>query len=124
MSHLFAEHSFICIVNADFPEVCLHNWIGLPRNSTLFAICYLRVYFIRFQILFSVFRFHNLLVLLNKKYLPGGSVVKNPPANAGDLGSIPGMGRSPGKEMARLSSILAWRFHGQRSLAVFQFTGS
>jgi len=28
---------------------------------------------------------------------PGGSVVKNPPANAGDTGSIPGLGRSPGK---------------------------
>ena len=27
---------------------------------------------------------------------PGGSVVKNPPANAGDAGSIPGSGRSPG----------------------------
>ena len=25
---------------------------------------------------------------------PGGAVVKNPPANAGDLGSIPGPGRS------------------------------
>ena len=24
-------------------------------------------------------------------------VVKNPPANAGDLGSIPGLGRSPGE---------------------------
>ena len=28
---------------------------------------------------------------------PGGSVVKNPPANAGDMGSIPGWGRSPGE---------------------------
>ena len=27
---------------------------------------------------------------------PGGSVVKSPPANAGDAGSIPGTGRSPG----------------------------
>ena len=27
----------------------------------------------------------------------GGSVVKNPPANAGDTGSIPGLGRSPGE---------------------------
>ena len=27
---------------------------------------------------------------------PGDSVVKNPPANAGDAGSIPGSGRSPG----------------------------
>ena len=25
---------------------------------------------------------------------PGGTVVKNPPANAGDTGSIPGLGRS------------------------------
>ena len=25
---------------------------------------------------------------------PGGAVVKNPPTNAGDTGSIPGLGRS------------------------------
>ena len=30
------------------------------------------------------------------KAFSGGSVVKNPPANAEDLGSIPGLGRSPG----------------------------
>ena len=30
-------------------------------------------------------------------HVPGGSVVKNPPANAGDTGSIPGSGRSPGE---------------------------
>ena len=40
---------------------------------------------------------------VNRKYIsahsgkeggfPGGSVVKNPPANAGDVGSIPGPGR-------------------------------
>ena len=28
---------------------------------------------------------------------PDGSAVKNPPANAGDAGSIPGPGRSPGE---------------------------
>ena len=28
---------------------------------------------------------------------PGGSKVKNPPANAGDLASIPGLGISPGE---------------------------
>ena len=27
---------------------------------------------------------------------PGGLVVKNPPANAEDVGTIPGLGRSPG----------------------------
>ena len=28
---------------------------------------------------------------------PGGMLIKNPPANAGDLGWIPGLGRSPGE---------------------------
>ena len=39
-------------------------------------------------------------------------MVKNLPANAGDtgdMGSIPGLGRSPGEGKATLSSILAWR---------------
>ena len=31
---------------------------------------------------------------VNKWGFPGGAVVKNPPANAGDTGSIPGPGRS------------------------------
>ena len=39
---------------------------------------------------------------------PGGSVVKNAPANSGDTGSIPGSGRFPEKEMATHFSILAW----------------
>ena len=28
---------------------------------------------------------------------PGGSVLRNPPANAEDAGSIPGFGKSPGE---------------------------
>ena len=32
-----------------------------------------------------------------KNSFPGSSVVKNPLANAGDTGSIPGPGRSPGE---------------------------
>ena len=39
---------------------------------------------------------------------PGGSLVKNPPAIAGDVGFIPGSGNSLEKEMAIHSSILAW----------------
>ena len=31
------------------------------------------------------------------KGFPGGSVVKNLPANTGDLGLIPGLGRGPGE---------------------------
>ena len=38
-----------------------------------------------------------MLVILPKVIgFPGGSGVKNPPASAGDLGLIPGSGRSPG----------------------------
>ena len=47
--------------------------------------------------------------------VPGGSDGKECTCNAGDLGLIPGLGRSPGWEdpleegMATYSSILAWR---------------
>ena len=40
---------------------------------------------------------------------PGGSVAKNLPANAGDTGSTPGLGRSPGEGNGNHSSILAWK---------------
>ena len=42
----------------------------------------------------------------------GGSVLKNPPANAGDtedFGLIPGLGRCPGGGDGNHSSILAWK---------------
>ena len=43
--------------------------------------------------------------------------VKNPPANAGDTGSIPGSGRSPGEgERQPTPVFLPGKFHGQRSL--------
>ena len=47
---------------------------------------------------------------------PGGSVAKNPPANAGDMVSVPGSGRSPEGGIATHSSFLAWEIPGQRSL--------
>ena len=40
---------------------------------------------------------------------PGGSDGKESAHVAGDLGSIPGLGRSPEEGMATHSSILAWR---------------
>ena len=46
---------------------------------------------------------------LQVKGIPGGSVLKDPPTNAGDSGSIPASGRSLEKEMAAHSSTLAWR---------------
>ena len=40
---------------------------------------------------------------------PGGSDCKASVCNAGDPGSIPGLGRSPEKEMATHSSTLVWK---------------
>ena len=38
---------------------------------------------------------HNLVVSAKEKGFPGSSVLKNPPANAGDTGPISGSGRFP-----------------------------
>ena len=35
-----------------------------------------------------------IIIIIIFSDFPGGTVVKNPPANAGDTGSIPGPGRS------------------------------
>ena len=49
------------------------------------------------------------------KAFPGGSVIKTPPGNAGDKGSIPGSGRSPGKGNGNpLQVSCLGKFHGQR----------
>ena len=55
--------------------------------------------------------------LTQAKGFPGGSVVKNPPANAGDLGSIPGSGRSPGEGNGNpFPHSCSGKSHGQRRL--------
>ena len=44
---------------------------------------------------------------MGEKGFPGGSIVKNPPPNAGGMDLIPGWRRSLEKEMATHSNILA-----------------
>ena len=60
-------------------------------------------------------------VIYYTRGFPGGSVVKNPPANAedtGDMSSIPGSGRSPGGGTGNpLHYSCLEKSHGQRSLA-------
>ena len=60
----------------------------------------------------------------NWKGFPGGSVVKNYPANAGDMGSVSESERSPGKEKGNFTPVfLPGKSHGQRSLAGFSLWG-
>ena len=75
---------------------------------------------------------HSLLTLCIKKItidnldFSGGSMVKNPPANAGELGSIPGLKRSFGEGNGNpLTSVfLPGKYHGQRSQVGYSPWGS
>ena len=55
---------------------------------------------------------------------PHSSVSQEPACSAGDPGSIPGWGRSLEKEMATLSSILAWRIPWTEEPGGLQSMGS
>ena len=54
----------------------------------------------------------------------GGSAVKNPPANAGDIGLIPGSGDPLEKERTTHSSILAWELPWTEEPGRLQSIGS
>ena len=62
----------------------------------------------------------NIFLIVNYLYwsvFPSGSVVKNPPANAGDASSISGSGRFPGVGNGNpLQLFLSGKFHEWRSL--------
>ena len=56
-------------------------------------------------------------MLYHKRAFPGGSVVKNLPANAGDEGLIPRLGRLPrGGNGNTLQYSCLEKSHGQKSL--------
>ena len=55
---------------------------------------------------------------------PGGSALKHLPANAGDTGSIPELGRAPGEEMATHSSLPAWEVPWTEESGGLQSMGS
>ena len=53
---------------------------------------------------------HLLVFMQKRRGFLGGAVVENPPATAGDMSWIPGLGREPlEEEMATHSNILAWK---------------
>ena len=65
------------------------------RGGLIFTSCKLKIVWINFNYCNII----SLEISLRtfRRAFPGGSVVKNPPASAGDKGSIPGSGRSPGE---------------------------
>jgi len=65
-----------------------------------------------------------LLSLPRTQFITGGAVVKNPPANAGDVGLIPELGRSLEKGMATHSIIHAWEIPWTEEPGRLQSIGS
>ena len=49
------------------------------------------------QLILSIYIYYLNVTNKYAQRFPGGSEVRNLPANAGDAGSIPGLGRSPGE---------------------------
>ena len=67
--------------------------------------------------------FYN-TVLFDSLGLPGGSEVKASSCNAGDLGSIPGLGRSPGEGNGNPLQYSCWRIPWTEEPGGLQSTGS
>jgi len=84
--------------------------IEMQNEKTLFTNVYQQFVYgiLQFQSIMTMMLLKNFCCGIIALGFPGGSVVKNQPANA-DVGLISGLGRSPGKEMSTLSSILAWK---------------
>ena len=60
---------------------------------------------------------------VTKISFPGGSEGKASACNAGDPGSIPGSGKSPGEGNGNPSSFLTWRIARMEQPGGLQFTG-
>ena len=65
----------------------------------------------------------RIFLLLRPISFPGGSDGKESACNAGDMGLIPGSGRSPGEGNDNPLVFLPGKFHGQRSLAGYSLWG-
>ena len=80
----------------------------MSQKGSSYDLCK-RVVCLHFPLSFFVFVFVFVLIVpgLICGFL-GGSVVKNLPANAGDIGSLLGFRRSPEGGTAIHSNILAW----------------
>ena len=89
------------------------------------SIQFLYPYFYISYMCFLLLNSRSFLFILDINLLcfPGGSDGKASACNAGDLGLIPGPGRSPG-EMAIHSSILAWKIPWMEEPGELQSMGS
>ena len=98
--------------------------------GALSSIYIISVYFLEdFEKLKNIFiAYNDLLEFRSHKIIdrgfPGGSVVKDPPANAGEADSIPGFGKMPWRRKWQSTPVfLLGESHEQRSLAGYRLAG-
>ena len=73
------------------------------------------------EILWAVFSARFTLHIIQLWGFPGDSVVKNMPANGGDVGLIPRLGRSPGEGNSNpLQYAFLGKSHGHRSRVAYK----
>ena len=74
-----------------------HNWVTelnwVLKQQTYFS----QFWRLRESEIMVRFLVKTLFLIYRWPFFPGGTVVKNPPPKAGDSGSVPGLGRSPGE---------------------------
>ena len=105
-------------VTCDYLEAV---YLGNKSIPFLFSFSLIFPQFVIIFLSFSVFFSPSASPILG---FPGGSAIKSPPANAGDLGSIPGLGRSPlGGNGNPLQYSCLENPPGQRSLAGYNLQG-
>ena len=99
---LYPTHQQVLLASADmcfkFPNLHSLKWLPLTItfNYPHKQFSTTSLYFIIFRIynnIWNSYKFNGMFIILS---FPAGSVVKNLPANAGDMGMILGSGKCPG----------------------------
>ena len=112
-------------------NLAVMSWLELHKRyfSWTCTFCLLRLFLYTSEGFFVSLRVIHLITLslLVPWGFPGGSVVKNPPANAGDTkdtGSIPEPGRSPGVGTGNPLQYPCWKIAWTEGPGRLQSTGS
>ena len=113
-----------CPLSLHFPEASSFNFYFILQDNLLTILYEFQVYSKVIKLHIDFTSLHICIIFFFRGFprwlgLPGGLPGKESACNAGDLGSIPGLGRALGegngypfqleKEMATHSSILVWR---------------
>ena len=79
------------------PSCHFEEALGKERSIEIIVLIDTLTLFYRLGIVLSTLDLltHLLLITTLRYGFPGGLVIKNPPVNAGDMGSVPGSGRFP-----------------------------